>query len=129
MGGCSMSLIDREIRNSYKDLILVNNNNAGVDGTLRPIVDGEGTQSALEVSQTGVKVQGNLEVTGDTTGLVHPEVYGFKKDINGNLIVTTTNDGQDNISEAQFDEFDEALFSCTGFTFSLTSNGNLMATI
>jgi len=56
------------------------------------------------------------------------EVYGFHKDSNGDLIVTTTNQGVDNISSATYATFDDVLFSASGFTFSL-SNGELIATI
>ena len=58
------------------------------------------------------------------------EVYGFNKDTstNTNLIVTTTNQGVDNISKATFANFDDVLFSASGFTFSI-SNGDLIATI
>ena len=57
------------------------------------------------------------------------EVYGFNKDNNGNLIVTTTNQGADNISSSTFATFDDVLFSASGFTFSIDSNGDLIATI
>jgi hypothetical protein len=56
------------------------------------------------------------------------EVYGFNKDASGNLIVTTTNGGNDNISSATYASFDDVLFAASGFTFSL-SNGDLIATI
>jgi hypothetical protein len=56
------------------------------------------------------------------------EVYGFHKDSNGDLIVTTTNQGVDNISQSEYANFDDVLFSASGFTFSL-SNGELIATI
>ena len=56
------------------------------------------------------------------------EVYGFNKDNNGNLIVTTTNKGADNIDSSTYASFDDVLFSASGFTFSI-SNGNLIATI
>jgi len=56
------------------------------------------------------------------------EVYGFHKDSNGDLIVTTTNQGVDNISSATYATFDDVLFSASGFTFSL-NNGELIATI
>ena len=56
------------------------------------------------------------------------EVYGFNKDSNGHLIVTTTNQGQDNISSTDYANFDDVLFSASGFTFSI-SNGELIATI
>ena len=35
---------------------------------------------------------------GTATGLSSPEVYGFNTNASGNLIVTTTNGGADNIS-------------------------------
>ena len=47
---------------------------------------------------------------------------------NNNLQLTTTNQGQDNISNAQYAAFDDVLFSASGFSFSL-SNGSLIATI
>jgi hypothetical protein len=56
------------------------------------------------------------------------EVYGFNKDSNGNLIVTTTNQGQDSITQSEYANFDDVLFSASGFTFSI-SNGELIATI
>jgi hypothetical protein len=56
------------------------------------------------------------------------EVYGFRKDSNGDLLVTTTNQGQDSISQSEYANFDDVLFSASGFTFSL-SNGELIATI
>ena len=58
-----------------------------------------------------------------------PEVYGFNTDSNGNLIVTSTNGGVDNISGSDYDNFEEVVFAATGFTFSLNANGKLIATI
>jgi hypothetical protein len=56
------------------------------------------------------------------------EVYGFRKDSNGDLLVTTTNQGQDSITQSEYANFDDVLFSASGFTFSI-SNGELIATI
>ena len=56
------------------------------------------------------------------------EVYGFNKNNNSQLIVTTTNQGADNISSSTFASFDDCLFAASGFTFSI-SNGELIATI
>jgi hypothetical protein len=56
------------------------------------------------------------------------EVYGFNKNSSGQLIVTTTNQGVDNISSATFATFDDVLFSASGFVFSI-SNGDLISTI
>ena len=75
-----------------------------------------------------------LKVNSSANGLEYgnassAEVYGFNKDNNGNLIVTTTNQGADNISSSTFASFDDVLFSASGFTFSIDSNGDLIATI
>ena len=45
-----------------------------------------------------------------------------------NMRVITTNQGQDNITESQYANFDDVLFSASGFVFSI-SNGNLISTI
>ncbi len=59
-----------------------------------------------------------------------PEVYGFNTDANGNLIVTTTNGGADNISAATYAAFEDVVFAATGITFTLdATTGNLIATI
>jgi hypothetical protein len=47
---------------------------------------------------------------------------------NNNVQVTTTNQGQDNISAVTYAGFDDVIFAASGFTFSL-SNGELIATI
>ena len=41
----------------------------------------------------------------------------------------TTNQGVDNITESQYANFDDVLFSASAFVFSINSNGNLIATI
>ena len=63
------------------------------------------------------------------TGVSSPEVYGFNTNSSGNLIVTTTNGGADNISGTAFDAFEDVIFAATGFTFSVNANGKLIATI
>ena len=63
------------------------------------------------------------------TGVSSPEVYGFNTDTSGNLIVTTTNGGADNIAGTAFDAFEDVIFAATGFSFSVNANGKLIATI
>ena len=58
-----------------------------------------------------------------------PEVYGFNTDTNGNLIVTTTNGGADNISGTAYAAFEDVIYAATGFTFSVNTDGKLIATI
>ena len=43
--------------------------------------------------------------------------------------VITTNKGADSITESQYANFDDVLFSASGFVFSINSNGNLISTI
>ena len=57
-----------------------------------------------------------------------PEVYGFNTS-GSNLIVTTTNGGADNISGATYAAFEDVIYAATGFTFSLNTDGKLIATI
>ena len=63
------------------------------------------------------------------TGVSSAEIYGFNTDSNGNLIVTSTNGGVDNISGTDYDNFEDVIFAATGFTFSVNANGKLIATI
>ncbi len=63
------------------------------------------------------------------TGVSSAEIYGFNTDSNGNLIVTTTNGGVDNISGTDYDNFEDVIFAATGFTFSVNANGKLIATV
>ena len=57
-----------------------------------------------------------------------PEVYGFNTS-GSNLIVTTTNGGADNITGATYAAFEDVIYAATGFTFSLNTDGKLIATI
>ena len=51
-----MSLTGKTLANSYKDILQVDNSNNGVDTTLRIVKDGEGTQSALKISDDNIAV-------------------------------------------------------------------------
>ena len=52
-----MSLTGKTIASSYKDLLQINNGNSGIDTTTRNIVDGEGTASAINLSDDVVTVK------------------------------------------------------------------------
>ena len=58
-----------------------------------------------------------------------PEVYGFNTNASGHLTVTTTNGGADNISGATYAAFEDVIYAATGFTFSINTDGKLIATI
>ena len=63
------SLAGKTIRGSYADLLQVSNSNQGVDATIRPVEDGEGTSTPLQLSSSKVKIDGDIEVTGEAFGL------------------------------------------------------------
>ena len=89
---------------------------------------------ATDVSTAGItdgqvltwNASGSSFVAGNASSA---EVYGFSVNGNGELIVTTTGGGADNIDEASYASFDDVLFAASGFTFSIDSNGNLISTI
>ena len=96
-------------------------------GTLAVVRGGTGISSLS--GNAGKALLVNANANGYTlANASSAEVYGFSKNNNGELIVTTTNQGADNISSSTFATFDDVLFSASGFTFSI-SNGELIATI
>lgn len=50
--------------NTYKDLLQVSNTNQGIDATLRPVSDGEGTESPLQLSATEVNIESGFALGG-----------------------------------------------------------------
>ena len=60
----SNTLTGKKPKDTYKNLLQVPNAHDGVDGTLRTVHDGEGTPSALQISQTGVNSTGALQRDG-----------------------------------------------------------------
>ena len=92
---------------------------AGV-GTITTNVDG--------IVVAGIVTANSFSGSGaNLTGVSGPEVYGFTG-IGSNLQVTTTNRGVDDITGAQYDAFEQVLFAPSGITFSINSDGNLIAT-
>jgi len=80
-----MSLTGKTKASTYKDILQMNNSNSGVDTTARNIVDGEGTASAISLSddQVGITPQND-----DTT-----TVFKVSDSDNNNLLVVdSTND-------------------------------------
>lgn len=61
------TLTGQYIASSYKDLLQVSNSNSGIDSTYRYISDGEGTNSTVQISTTGVKINDLAYPTSDGT--------------------------------------------------------------
>ena len=104
-----------------------------VDGSVSTGQLADGGITPIKFSTSGISAGNVIKVNDAGTAwelgaASSAEIYGFSKDSNGDLIVTTTNQGQDDISSATYATFDDVLFSASGFTFSL-NNGELIATI
>jgi trimeric autotransporter adhesin len=54
----------RTIANTYKGLLNIDNNNSGIDGTVRTVQDGEGTNSPLQLSNSILNVNGAFQIGG-----------------------------------------------------------------
>ena len=93
--------------------------------------------SNLLVAGTNVSLNYNdaantltINSTGGGGSSSSPEIYGFVVDTaTATLQVTTTNGGNDNISSTTYATFDDVVYATTGFTWSITSSGELRATI
>jgi len=102
--------------------------------TLNIATPSQGTVGTAQLSTTGISPGYVFKVNDAGTAwelgqASTPEVYGFNKDSDGKLIVTTTNQGSDNISNATYEAFDEFIYASSGFSFSVNNNGNLIVTI
>ena len=58
-----MSLTNKTLANTYKDILQMDNSNSGVDTSTRTVKDGEGTQSALGISDDAVSIRPNNDDT------------------------------------------------------------------
>ena len=80
-----MSLTGKTKASTYKDILQMNNSNSGVDATTRNVVDGEGTASAIHISDDQLGVTPNAD---DTTATLRVN----DKDSNALLTVDSSND-------------------------------------
>jgi len=92
------------------------------------------TVGTAQLSKTGIQAGYVFKVNDAGTDwelgqASTPEVYGFNKDSDGKLIVTTTNQGSDNITNTQYEAFDEFIYASSGFSFTVNASGNLIVTI
>ena len=80
-----MSLTGKTKASTYKDLLQMNNSNSGVDTTARKVVDGEGTASAISLSDDSLYIRPRND---DTITVLRV----MDKDANPLLLVDSTND-------------------------------------
>ena len=98
------TLTGTKIKDSYDGLLKAKDNDA-IGVTKKVITDGLGNDTALELSQTEAKVNGNLEVTGTVTGSISGNAATATKletartiSIGGDVAGSTTFDGSANAS-------------------------------
>jgi hypothetical protein len=85
-------LTGKKIANTYKDLLQINSSasNEGVDGTLRRVQDGGGTNTAISLSQNKVQIHGDIEIDG-ALSLTSLQVNGLNaNEVNSTLIQATS---------------------------------------
>ena len=58
------TLTGKLIANSYKQLLQVGSNNAGITSSLQTVADGDGTNTPLELSNSTVNINGTLQLNG-----------------------------------------------------------------
>jgi hypothetical protein len=94
------TLQGKAVKNTYRQVLQIGANNVGVSGTLQPVQDGAGVNTALSLSTAAATINGNLTITGDLiiTGggieikeLIDDTVAALIK--NGTGITWTYNDG------------------------------------
>jgi hypothetical protein len=87
-----MSLEDKTLKGAYKDLLQMDNSNNGVDTNLRNVKDGEGTSSALYMSDDSVRV---FPVNDDTTSALSVRAKNgtdvFRVDTTNNIVKASGN--------------------------------------
>ena len=80
-----MSLTGKTKAGSYKDILQMNNSNSGVDATIRVVVDGEGTESAISLGDDALYIQPKNDDTTTTLRVMDT-------DANPILVVDSSND-------------------------------------
>ena len=94
------------------------------------IVDDAVTNAKID-SVAASKLTGALPAIDGSalTGIASAEVYGFTGIADGTLQLTTTGGGSDNISGTAYAAFEDVFFAASGFSFSINTDGKLIATI
>ena len=99
------------------------------DGTIAAADIADGSINIDHLSATGTPSEANALKGNNTWGTAAaPEVYGFSVNASGQLIVTSTNEGADNITNATYATFSDTLVTVSGYTWSL-SGTDLIATV
>ena len=109
-----MSLTNKTIANSYKDLLQVDNSNNGIGTSVGVVKDGEGTSSAVAISDDHLVVRPNND---NTTTTLNIRTAGG----DSVLVVDTTNEivkASGNIVNTQYANFGSYSTATAGFAIN-----------
>ena len=98
--------------------------NSGVEYTNGVTVDSSNYKTTIVVASAAPTLYYYCQYHSGMGGQANTPVPA-----NNSLRVVTTNQGADNISATEYDNFSDVLFSASGFVFSLNASGRLIATI
>ena len=118
-----MSFTGKTKASTYKDILQMDNSNSGIDTTIRTIKDGEGTASALQMSDDQVKVKPQND---DTTSVVEVQ----DKDGNTLFVVDSSNDlvkALDNYVNTQYETFGIRFSGVIVGTHMMLANSSALA--
>jgi hypothetical protein len=91
------TLAGRKPSATYKNLLNIDNSNTGIDGTLRTVQDGEGTEGTLQLSTTGVNVTSGLTYNGNAItiagAVTFSGAYAFTGTLTGATSITFPTSG------------------------------------
>jgi len=59
------TLQGKAVKNTYRQVLQIGANNVGVSGTMQPVQDGAGVNTALSLSTAAATINGTLTITGD----------------------------------------------------------------
>ena len=106
-----MSLTGKQIANSYKDLLQLQNDNTGVYNVNTPITvrDGDGYATPLQLSQSTVNINGNFEYNGIQ---LTTNVSGINAAATGSSLVTGI------VAEDGSSKYGRTLTASTGVTIT-----------
>ena len=102
-------------------------------GTGVALTPNDNSVTASKLSTAGIAAGQVFKVNDNGNGwelgnASSPEFYGFHKNASNQLVITTTNEGADNISASDYATFEDSFMGTSGITWSI-SDGKLIATI
>ena len=113
---------------------LITNQSADGAPTVQNGLIVSGVSTSIQQQSTNINVTGVVTATSfsgsgaNLTGLASREFYGFVG-VGSHLQLVYTNNGADNISSTSYASLEENFFGPSGITFTINSDGRLIANV